>query len=215
MPTFRIAAPCQSPTPTRVPTWNGTVRAGEDLKIAFLLLDEDGETPVHVNASRSQVTLAYEGPRGGYCHDYGMGWPAYGGRPAHAIAGQVVPQAVGRINFRLPAMDTGEFWGRYLMRIEVDQPDGVSTEIEGVLQVRPGPEGLGNAPRIYMQPGVTPIGTGLIAYGAVGDLPVDQDGFPVQQALYVVPPPVQGGGAGHAQTAILGTGILGQMVLGD
>src|SRR6185312_5688070 len=105
MALFRVAVPRQAPTPVRIPTWNGTIRAGDDLKLALTLLNDDGETPAQVEGSNSRLALCPD-ERRGWDHDYGMGWATWANGAAKQITGYAVPDQPGRLNFQMPASET-------------------------------------------------------------------------------------------------------------
>lgn len=208
MALFRVAVPRQAPTPVRIPTWNGTIRAGDDLKLALTLLNDDGETPAQVEGSNSCLVLCPD-ERRAWSHDYGLGWATWAAGATKRIAGYTVPDQPGRLNFQLPADATGDLFGRYRLFVEVDLYDGGYTELEGILQVRPGKNELGNAARVYFQPGITPIGVGIIPGNEINGVPTDADGFYVAQEAYALSP------SGDGTSSILGFGILGEIVLGS
>lgn len=215
---FRLLAPRQGPNPVRVPRHDFTMRAGDDLKIVFTLLEDDGETLSNVEFANARMALFHDERPCGSWHDYGLGWWTYSGRPSRTLVGWPVPGRLGRINFWLPSAEAGDLFGRYRLYIEIDQPDGVSTGVEGILQVRESRNGLGNAPRPYLITAGVPLGVGMIPQLAEGGIPVDADGFPLLEVPPVLPPvvvvpPVVITDPGSS--SVLGFGVLGQVVLGS
>jgi hypothetical protein len=220
MALFNVAAPVNALNPVRTLAWNATMRAGDDIKVAFTLLDDDCETPINVRSANAQLSL-YHMDEGRGRWDYGIshgGWcDGPYGHAAAIVPGVVQNDAVegrGRINFFLPAsLSVGLWEGRYRAFIAVDQPYGVSTEIEGMIQVRANAKNtLGNAPREYLRIGISRLGEALIPPQVIAGLPSDADGFPLRQ-LIPVPPIVPV--IPSASTAVLGQCVLGQMVLGS
>ena len=211
MALFRISAPVQALNPARIATWSASFRAGDDLKIAFTLLDVDCETPIDVTNSNSSLVL-FENTNGRFQWDYGNWWTSpIAAFAAASVEGTVFASQAGRINFFLPAAQTsGLCSAQYRMLISVDQPDGVSTQMDGTLQVlAQAPNALGNAGRNYMQTGLGLTGVSLLpplvnAQGQATDI----DGFPLSAISL---PPVTAPGT----SAVLGVAVLGRMVLGS
>src|SRR5579875_3363039 len=97
--------------------------------------------------------------------------------------------------------------GRFGIVIDVDDIDGTSVQVDGILDIRPG-NVISDVPRTYFQPGIMAVGVTRIPGYTINGVPVDADGFPLLATDY-------GTWAAPGQTsAILGTCILGQMVLG-
>lgn len=214
MPIFRVASPRQGDSPVRVQSWQGTMRAGDDFKLAFTLVDDDGQTPLDVTGSRSRLSLFATDRRRGWTPDYGMGWETTSltmSRPEVAIDGDVVDGPNGRINFRVTGSLTGQYFGRYNAFIEIDQPDGGWTELDGTVQVRPGVNTLGHINSVYMTPGIVAPGYGRIPARTLMGVPVDADLFPLTD----VRPSVVNAAPDTGNSNILGIGVLGQMILGS
>lgn len=209
MATFHITAARQGPNPVRPFHWNGSIRGGEDFKVAFRVLDGDGETPLHLADPRGVLSLYWIEPRPRACSDYGLGWLTGRSRPVATAASFQITDETGRLNFMLSAASTSGLHGQYGLVLEVDDFDGVNVQMEGVLQVRPG-VAPATVPRVYFQPGITPIGIGLIPPRTINGLPTDADGFPLPFVPYV--PPLAGDTP--EDSSILGVGVLGEMILG-
>jgi hypothetical protein len=192
--TFHVATSRQQRSPVRVQEWNGSLRAGDDLKLALTCYTDDLGTLAAVPGSRSQLALYYDerhGPAwgnmwgsGGYAWDYGWGWFTYPRTPVQVAAGYVAGSAwPGQVNFYLPPDTTKTLMGRYRMLLELDMDDGSTTQIEGVLQVRGGiTNTLGHVGRsVFILDKSSLDGPDVLA-GLLNDAgaAVDADGFPWQ-----------------------------------
>ncbi len=176
MPIYRLATLRETRNPVRVQTWNATLRAGDDFKLALSLLLDDTGAPAVVLGSRSQMLL-WPDNRGlaGLSWDYGLGWwtgATFGpGMPAQIVVGFTTPVRGGGINFAMPgAITTNLQYGRYRLAVQVDLPDGEFCQVEGVLQVR---ERWHRTDFLH----VPALWADLIDFPRVLGQPVDPDGF--------------------------------------
>jgi hypothetical protein len=186
MGTFRLATSRLVRNPVRVQTWNGSIRAGDDFKLALTVFTDDSGTPAQVAGSRSRLTLWPDRSRGfGSSPDYGFAWFTGGSlinSPGIRVQtdGLVTPVRDGGINFAIPASTTAGMWlGRYRLVLQVDLPDGEFSQVEGILQVRERwqPSGLGHTPGVFFQLDVSQLDLAILAPVLVGGVPVDDDGF--------------------------------------
>jgi hypothetical protein len=183
MPVLRLSTLRETRNPVRVQTWNASVRAGDDFKLALTVLGSDDGVPAVVAGSRSQLAL-WPDSRWGNSPDYGLGWytgAVYGsGSPSVVIVGFTTPVRGGGINFALGASSTANLCGRYRLSIQVDLPDGEFSMVEGILQVREawaGP-GLGHVPANFFILDVSQLDVGILAPDvSVDGYPIDADGF--------------------------------------
>jgi hypothetical protein len=187
--TFHVATSRQQRNPVRVQEWNGTLRAGDDLKLALTCYTDDNGTLADLTSSRSQMALYYDERHGhgwgsgGYCCDYGWGWVTYPRTPVQTTPGYAAGSAwPGQVNFYLPPDTTKTLMGRYRMLLELDMADGTSTQVEGILQMRGGITntlGHGIGPFIL---GQSLLGGPDVLAGLLNDAgqAVDVDGFPWQ-----------------------------------
>jgi hypothetical protein len=192
--TFRVATSRQQRNPVRVQEWNGSLRAGDDLKLALTVYADDLGTLAAVPGSRSQLALYYDERRGsmwgnswgsgGYCCDYGWDWFTYPRTPVQVAAGYVAGSAwPGQVNFYLPPDTTKTLTGRYRMLLELDMDDGTATQIEGILQVRGGiTNTLGHIGRSVFTLDQSALDGPDVLAGLLNDAgqAVDADGFPWQ-----------------------------------
>jgi len=191
MPTLRLATSRQTRNPVRVQQWNASIRAGDDLKLALTVYNDDSGTLAPVAGSFARLSL-FADHRGGIAAspDYGLGWFTGGsviGGPLLAVDGIVVSASLpGRINFYMPGATTrGLWWGRYRLAIQVDLYDGESSAVEGVMQVREpwfNIATLGHTVRTYFQADRSQLDAGIDGLAPLlndAGLPVDADGFPV------------------------------------
>lgn len=198
--TFHVATSRQQRTPVRVQEWAGTLRAGDDLKLAMTLYADDNGTLADLNNARSQLALYYDERNGpgwgdGYCCDYGWGWFTVPRTPVQVVAGYTAGSAwPGQTNFFIPQLATQTLRGRYKMLLELDLQDGTSTQVEGILQMR---GGITNT-LAHSQPLVFIVGSSLVdgpdvVAGLLNDagVAVDADGFPWQPStgVQIVAPP--------------------------
>jgi hypothetical protein len=200
MSTFHLATSRQQRNPVRVQQWNGSLRAGDDLKLALTCYTDDLGTLVDLNNARSQLALYYDERGGpgwgdGYCCDYGWGWFTIPRTPAQTVAGYSAGTLwPGQTNFYLPPLTTQTLRGRYKLLLELDLQDGTSTQVEGILQMRGGiTNTLGHS-----QPAVFTLDQSLldgpdVLAGLLNDagVAVDADGFPWQPStgVAIVTPP--------------------------
>jgi hypothetical protein len=113
----------------RPQTWNASIRAGDDFKVALTVMSDDA-TPAAVGASTSALGLW--GSDGGWSN----GW-SFPHSARQVVSGWVVYGQTGRINFALPGTETAKLaCGRYCLGITVSLPDGSWVVLEGMLQVR-------------------------------------------------------------------------------
>lgn len=142
MPILRLATLRETRNPVRVQTWNATMRAGDDFKLALTVLNDDTGTPAVVLGSRSQLVLWPDSHHGAWnSWDYGLGWwtgATFGpGFPQQICVGFTTPVRPGGINFPIPSYETTNLqYGRYRLAIQVDLQDGEFCMVEGILQVR-------------------------------------------------------------------------------
>lgn len=194
---YRLSTVRQQDNPVRVQTWNGSFRAGDDFKMAVTVYGDDNGTLAITDGSRSRLALfADDRPRGGYAHDYGWGWSTLSAQPARTIEGYAVEGQPGRINFAIPASETGDLCGRYRLALQVDLFDGLYTEVEGVLQVRLGaPDTLGHKLRTFFQLDHSHLdGPDVLAANVTTTgYPIDADGFFVNTGTVVGIPQISGG----------------------
>jgi hypothetical protein len=200
--TFHVATSRQQRNPVRIQEWNGTLRAGDDLKLALTCYTDDNGTLADLTSARSQLALYYDerhGPpwgnawgSGGYCCDYGWGWFTYPRTPVQTTPGYAAGSAwPGQVNFYMPPLTTQTLMGRYRMLLELDMADGTSTQVEGILQMRGGiTNTLGHGVNPFIL-GVSLLGGPDVLAGLLNDAgqAVDADGFPWQtgSAAPVIP----------------------------
>jgi hypothetical protein len=187
--TFHVATSRQQRNPVRVQEWNGTLRAGDDLKLALTCYTDDNGTLADLTSSRSQLALYYDERHGhgwgsgGYCCDYGWGWFTYPRTPVQTTPGYAAGSAwPGQVNFYLPPDTTKTLMGRYRMLLELDMADGTSSQVEGILQMRGGiTNTLGHGVNPFII-GVSLLGGPDVLAGLLNDAgqAVDVDGFPWQ-----------------------------------
>jgi hypothetical protein len=184
--TFHLATSPQARSPVRPQQWNGSIRAGDDLKLALTVYADDSGTVAALPGSRSRLALYCDqsGHDGwGACRDYGWGWYSGPATPAQQVDGYAAGSAwPGQINFALAAASTIGMRGRYRMLLELDMDDGSSTQVEGILQVRGGiTNTLGHVGRsIFILDQSLLDGPDILA-GLLNDAgaAVDADGFPL------------------------------------
>lgn len=178
-----------SRSPVRVQTWNCSIRAGDDFKLAVTLYGDDIGTPAIVTGSNSLLALFREG--GDYPHscDYGLGWATGGSAipgpyfPSLQSPGFMTPVRGGGLNFSLTGTTTAGLFGRYRLAIMVDLPDGSFTQVEGILQVRNAywmrAPLLPHTSGVFFTLDVSQLDNAILAALVVNGIPTDQDGFPL------------------------------------
>lgn len=200
--TFYVATSRQQRTAVRVQEWAGTLRAGDDLKLAMTLYSDDLGTLADLNNARSQLALYYDERGGpgwgdgyGYCFDYGWDWYTYPRTPVQVVAGYSAGTLwPGQTNFYLPPLTTQTLRGCYKILLELDLQDGTSTQVEGILQMRGGiTNTLGHSqPAVFIADQSLVDGPDVVA-GLLNDagVAVDADGFPWQPStgVAIVTPP--------------------------
>jgi hypothetical protein len=207
-------------SPIRLQQWNCSIRSGDDFKLAVTVYQDNTGALCDVTNSQSRLVLKPERDRagwngwgwagGGSCGydgwDYGLGYITLDGGMTITAPGYVAIGSAGRLNFALQGSQTQCMrHGRYLLSVQIDLADGEYSQVEGVLQVREGSRLYDQTHVVvpYFQLDATPLDTAPIVPLNYDGVAVDQDGFPeIQQ--------VNGG-----QTAQLGIGVLGEMVLGE
>lgn len=190
MATFYVSTERVNRNPVRVQTWNASIRAGDDFKLAMTVYGDDNGTPASVEAAGALLTLVRDDA--GYAHscDYGLGW-ATGGTaiPGAGVAmlqstGFATPVRGGGINFSLTQAQTASLYGRYRLIVMVDLADGSFTQFEGIIQIRGTHYSL-SAPLLLHVDGafftfnVSELDVGILAALVINGVPVDADGFPL------------------------------------
>jgi hypothetical protein len=190
MATFYVSTERVARNPVRVQTWNASIRAGDDFKLAMTVYGDDNGTPAVVTGSASLLALWHDGA--GYPHscDYGLGW-ATGGSAVPGIgvalvrsSGYVTPVRGGGINFSLSGAQTAMLTGRYRLVVMVDLPDGSFSQFEGILQIRGTRSQYGvplliHTSGVFMTLDVSQLDNAILAALVVNGVPTDQDGFPL------------------------------------
>lgn len=193
MATFHLATSRQQRSPVRVQQWNGSVRAGDDLKLALTVYADDLGTLALVPGSRSRLALypdQRDGSGWGYVGDYGWGWYTGPATPVQQADGYVAGSAwPGQVNFFLDNTTTIALCGRYRMLLDLDLYDGTFSQVEGILQVRGGiTNTLGHLePNIFTLDQSILDGPDILA-GPMNDagIATDLDGFPLRPSTFVV-----------------------------
>lgn len=146
----RLATLRQTGLELRCQQWNASIRAGDDFNLVLTVYADDGGALLDVNNAVASLMLTRDGqyPGWGTC-DYGAGWWTTQANPDVRLAGVLATDTTtGQITFAMPGGVLGAVNGgmcgvtRYRLAIQIDMRDGEYTQIEGVLQVRPGPVGL-------------------------------------------------------------------------
>lgn len=190
MGTFYLSTSRYVRNPVRVQTWNASIRAGDDFKLALTLYADDDGTPAIVLGSNSLFALWPDDHTYPHSWDYGLGSYTGGttipgpGIPIIKDPGFVTTSRPGGINFSISGgVTAGLVHGRYRLAIVVDLPDGSFTQVEGILQVR-GSCGL-RAPLLLHTSGVffsldvSELNTAILAALVENGIPCDRDGFPL------------------------------------
>lgn len=188
--TFHVATSRQPRSPVRPQQWNGSIRAGDDLKLALTIYTDDNGSLADLAGSRSRLALIHDqhghdgwGQGWGYGCDYGWGWYSGPRTPAQQVDGYVAGSAwPGQLNFAVAAVSTIALRGRYRMLLEFDLDDGTATQIEGILQVRGGiTNTLGHVGRAVFVLDQSILDGPDILAGLLNDagVAVDVDGFPL------------------------------------
>lgn len=188
MATFYVSTERVNRNPVRVQTWNASIRAGDDFKLAVTLYGDDNGTPAIVTGSNSLLVLRREGDHP-HSWDYGLGWATGGsaipgvGAPCVQSSGFATSVRPGGINFSLSQAQTAQLFGRYHLLLLVDLPDGSFTQFEGIIQIRGGVWNnvplLLHAAGVFFTLDVSQLDNAILAALVVNGVPTDQDGFPL------------------------------------
>lgn len=189
MATFYVSTQRIVRNPVRVQTWDASIRAGDDFKLALTLYADDVGTAAAVDASYSLLSLWHEGHYPHSC-DYGLGWATGGsaipgvGAPMIQSSGFATTVRPGGINFSLTGTQTASLFGRYRLVVMVDLADGSFTQFEGILQIRGtrlqrGVPLLLHTAGVFFTLDVSQLDNAILAALVINGVPVDQDGFPL------------------------------------
>lgn len=137
--------------PVRPAIRNLAMSQGDDLQLVITVYASDG-TPVDISQGAVTASVQREawGCSSGASYDYGLGWLTTSGGCVWTGIGIIKTGTDGIAVVSIPRAVTSAWWGRFRLRIAIDDAAGGCIAAEGILDVRHRP---GLPPLVFAPPG--------------------------------------------------------------